>query len=151
MKNVYSVYDVAKWFLNKSSMTHKKLQKLCYYAQAWHCALLDSCLFTDEIQAWVHGPVIPVLYSKYFDYKWVDIPSISDKPSFDEKTSELLEVVYNTYGQYSGDDLERLTHSEDPWIEARGNLKPWESGTEAINCDSMKNFYRKIYEQAQND
>ena len=33
------VMDVANWFLSQSSMTHKKLQKLCYYAQAWHCAL----------------------------------------------------------------------------------------------------------------
>ncbi len=30
----YSVYDIANWFLLKQEMTHKKLQKLCYYSQA---------------------------------------------------------------------------------------------------------------------
>lgn len=29
----YSVYDIADWFLSKEEMAHKKLQKLCYYAQ----------------------------------------------------------------------------------------------------------------------
>ena len=31
----YSVFEIANWFLLKESMSHKKLQKLCYYAQAW--------------------------------------------------------------------------------------------------------------------
>ena len=29
-----NIQDVAYWFLLKQSMTHKKLQKLCYYAEA---------------------------------------------------------------------------------------------------------------------
>ena len=35
----YSIYEIADWFLNKGPMTQKKLQKLCYYAQAWNYAL----------------------------------------------------------------------------------------------------------------
>ena len=31
----YSVFDIADWFLKKGNMTQKKLQKMCYYAQAW--------------------------------------------------------------------------------------------------------------------
>ena len=27
-----NIFDVANWFLSKEEMTHKKLQKLCYYA-----------------------------------------------------------------------------------------------------------------------
>jgi len=34
-----SVLNIAQCFLSKQGMTHKKLQKLCYYAQAWHLAL----------------------------------------------------------------------------------------------------------------
>ena len=61
-----NVRDIANWFLSRNDMTHKKLQKLCYYAQAWYCALYDGTpLFDDEIQAWVHGPVIPALYPVY--------------------------------------------------------------------------------------
>ena len=40
----YSVYEIADWFLNKGNMTQKKLQKLCYYAQAWCYALKNKRL-----------------------------------------------------------------------------------------------------------
>ncbi|MGR5987198.1 Panacea domain-containing protein [Bacillus sanguinis] len=64
---------VAQYFLSRStpntdrSITHLKLQKLAYYAQAWHLALngIDQPLFKDKIEAWVHGPVCPSLYSVF--------------------------------------------------------------------------------------
>ena len=148
-----NVRDIANWFLSHDSMTHKKVQKLCYYAQAWYCALYDgSPLFSDEIQAWVHGPVIPSLYPVYADYKWSAIPKADfDASTLDEKVTDVLDAVYNTYGELSGDQLESLTHSEDPWIEARGALKPWELSTTPISCASMRRYYARKYEQSQND
>ena len=143
--------QVAEWFLSKESMTHKKLQKLCYYAQAWHCALLGKPLFDEEIQAWVHGPVIPALYPKYADYKWQDIPKRAVVPAMPIKTLEVLKAVYNTYGGFSGDQLERLTHSEEPWIQARGGRKPWETCTQVISMRSMTEYYGQKYEASQND
>lgn len=73
------VYIVAKYFLSKSRMTHKKLQKLCYYAQAWHCAFYkNKPLFENRIEAWVHGPVSPELYYRYYNYGWNEIPQVLD-------------------------------------------------------------------------
>ncbi len=148
-----NVRDIASWFLSRDSMTHKKIQKLCYYAQAWYCALYDgSPLFNDEIQAWVHGPVVPALYHVYADYKWTVIPKTDfDESKFNESVLNVLEAVYNTYGEFSGDQLESLTHSEDPWIQARGTLKPWETSTTPISCASMREYYSRKYEQSQND
>lgn len=147
------VYDIAEWFLSQDSMTHKKVQKLCYYAQAWYCALYDGTpLFDDEIQAWVHGPVITALYPIYADYKWEKIPKTQfDVSKLKEKTLAILEVVYNTYGELSGDELESLTHSEKPWQIARGHLKPWEPSHAIISCESLREYYGKKYEEAQND
>jgi len=147
------VRDIAKWFLSRESMTHKKLQKLCYYAQAWYCALYDGTpLFEDEIQAWVHGPVVPTLYPIYAEYKWMLIPQKEfDASELDEKAVNILEAVYDTYGGLSGDQLESLTHSEDPWIQARGTAKQWETSTAVISCSAMRAYYMKQYEQSQND
>lgn len=148
-----NVRDIANWFLSKNSMTHKKVQKLCYYAQAWYCALYDGTpLFEDEIQAWVHGPVIASLYPDFAEYKWEDIPKRKfDSSKFSEKTLKILESVYNTYGELTGDQLESLTHSEDPWIITRENLKPWEISTKSIHCSILRDYYRAKYEQTQND
>jgi uncharacterized phage-associated protein len=50
-----SVFDVANWFLAKEKMTHKKLQKLCYYAQAWHLANHGQPMMPNRFEAWIHG------------------------------------------------------------------------------------------------
>ena len=147
------VRNVARWFLSKKSITHKQLQKLCYYAQAWHCALYKGePLFEDEIQAWVHGPVIASLYPVYADYGWEKIPQKPfDASNMAEDAIDVLEAVYNTYGELSGGQLEKLTHSEKPWQQAREGLKPWESGTRPICCAVMKDYYKEKYEQAQGE
>lgn len=147
------VRKIAEWFLSQDSMTHKKIQKLCYYAQAWYCTLLDGTpLFKEEIQAWVHGPVVPALYPIYADNKWVPISKRDfDETVFSEQVLNVLKAVYETYGKFTGDQLESLTHSEEPWIQAREGLQPWETSTTPITCESMRKYYSIKYEQAQND
>lgn len=149
----YTVQEVAKWFLSHESMTHKKLQKLCYYAQAWYCALYDGTpLYDAEIQAWVHGPVVASLYSTYADYKWSEIPKYDgENVSFNVDATSVLVAVYETYGGFTGDQLESLTHSEEPWINARGGLRPLEPCTNVISCSSMRTYYQRKYEEGQND
>ena len=147
-----SVRDIANWFLSKEPMTHKKIQKLCYYAQAWYCALYkEGPLFTEPIQAWVHGPVAPALYPIFADYGWNMIPRQDIVPILNEKTTQLLEAVYKTYGSFSGDQLESLTHSELPWVMARGGLEPWDICVAPITCEVMTDYYGKKYAESQND
>lgn len=147
-----NVHDVALWFLTHEPMTHKKIQKLCYYAQAWHCTLFQGeRLFEDEIQAWIHGPVIPEIYRKYADYGWSEIPKHEGPVNICDSSLEILNAVYNTYGHYSGDQLERLTHSEDPWKNARIGFDVLQPCTNAITIESMREYYGKIYSEAQND
>lgn len=147
-----TIYDLANWFLNKSVMSHKKLQKLCYYAVAWHYTLYDSILVHDnEFEAWVHGPVSPSLWFEYKDYGWNIIPQNDIESPFDSETNEFLEIVYNTYGDFSGHQLEALTHKETPWKETRGTLEEFEPSNEEISPEYMKKYYRSIYDTTQND
>lgn len=148
-----SVLAVAKWFLDKESMTHKKLQKLCYYAQAWYVTLYNNDpLFEEEIQAWVHGPVVAALCPQFADYRWDLIPQQEfDDSDFSDDEVSVLEAVYRTYGPLDGEQLESIMRHEDPWIQARGDLKPWETCTAPITLASMREYYGKKYAEAQND
>lgn len=142
----YPINVVANWFLNKESMTHKKLQKLCYYAQAWSYALYDRPMVDDEFQAWVHGPVSPKLYDKYRGSYLV--PLHSEEESKGRLTSEdeqLLERVWITYGGETANALEALTHTEAPWKEARVGYKPNERSHTVISSATMRDYYRGIY------
>lgn len=139
-----SIFGLAKAFLLLESMTHKKLQKLCYYAKAWYLALYDANLIDEDFQAWVHGAVQPGLYQQYKKYGFSPIPQIVGRVLVPEEFLSFSKEVFAAYGHLSGDELEALNHSEDPWIEARGSLRPWEKCNEVISEVSMKSFYRKM-------
>lgn len=150
---MYDVFTVAEWFLSKEPMTHKKLQKLCYYAQAWHCALMGGTPLIDDVfQAWIHGPVCRNLFDKYHDHKWIPI-QMTERTEFpfNEDEENVLESVYYAYGHLDGDQLESLTHKESPWINARGGIDPAEICTNAISTEDMRACYAKQYEEEQND
>lgn len=48
-----TVFDVAKYILDRcSEMSTWKLQKLCYYSQAWHLAWTEKSIFGEDFEAW---------------------------------------------------------------------------------------------------
>lgn len=54
----YKAIDIAKWFINEIHPEPLKLQKLLYLAQGYSYAFYDEPLFADDMEAWVHGPVV---------------------------------------------------------------------------------------------
>ena len=67
------------------------------------------------------------------------------KSNIDIEDVELLEDVWETYGDKTGNALEALTHRELPWIEARRGYDEDERCTVVISPESMKQYYRSIY------
>ena len=118
--------DVARYFLCQVNsddagdlISNLKLQKLLYYAQGFSLALLGKPLFSEPIEAWTHGPVVPSVYQVYKDYSASAIPCPIDLDfdSFDPEVLELLDEVYAVYGQFSAWKLRDMTHEEAPWIQ----------------------------------
>jgi uncharacterized phage-associated protein len=135
---------VAECIISLSHAKHNpvsnlKLQKLLYYSQAWHLALFGEPLFDEDIEAWVHGPVVPEIFRRYRDCKWSPIPSLGVDNACQFRPH--LEEVWRVYGRFSAFDLERLTHSEDPWKMARKGLAPDESSNNIITKSSMRDYY----------
>lgn len=145
------VFQVANYFIKKAqennkSITNKKLQKLLYYAQAWSWTLRNQKMFDQDIEAWIHGPAIPIIYQKYMQFgpdDFVNKFSTSDLKISDlsEQETEFLDEVWDIYGKYNANDLEILSHSEAPWQEARQDLQPFESSNNVISLASMKKYY----------
>lgn len=139
-KGMESVFYVAAYILSKESMNHKKLQKLCFYAQSWHYAYTDKLLFDEPFEAWVHGPVCPILYKAYKQWGSLLIPKY-EKPdglSLAQKSRQIIDAVYDAYGQFSAEVLELCTHSEYPWKNARKGYKPDEYCRNVISNEEMK-------------
>ncbi|MDX1701345.1 MAG: DUF4065 domain-containing protein [Melioribacteraceae bacterium] len=147
--NKYSAELIAEWLLSKSEMSPKKLQKMLYYCYSWTLTLLNeredelkNKLFDDEFEAWVHGPVVRSVYDKYRPFGYTDIPK-SDKavPIDDEEVLDILHQVFDEYGAFSGNDLESISHQEDPWIIAREGKGPFEASDQTITDESIFNYY----------
>lgn len=47
-----------------SDISNLKLQKLIYYAQAFHLAIYELPFFDEDFEALTHGPVCPEIYHK---------------------------------------------------------------------------------------
>ncbi|MEH2412837.1 Panacea domain-containing protein [Nostoc sp.] len=145
-----SALDVAKYFICRidreagDTISALKLQKLVYYAQAWSLVLQDLPLFPEQIQAWPHGPVVYDVWNSYRDYKHTAIPEPETYDlDFSEDEIEVLEEVWNAYGELGARQLEKLTHDEHPWVQARKGLDPGEKSQEVISHETMKSYYEK--------
>lgn len=140
-----TIFSVAQTFLNFESMSPKKLQKLCYYAYAWHITLCDKRkLFDNHFEAWIHGPVNPELYDKYREYGWSEIPKVEKLPNEIAENRgiyEFIEMVYGSYGHLDANQLEYLTHQEMPWINARQGLAAHKPSNNVINVEDVFNQY----------
>lgn len=135
---------------NGKSLTNKKLQKLLYYTQAWHLAFKKEALFEEQIEAWVHGPAVRSVYQKYKSYGSLAITHYEkvDLGKVDDFARDLILEIWRIYGKYDGDYLEELTHREQPWLEARGNLEEHENSSNVISHEIMENFYKEKLEKA---
>ncbi|GGB41909.1 hypothetical protein GCM10011409_19320 [Lentibacillus populi] len=145
----YQVQDVINWFLSKDSMSPKKLQKLLYYAYSWTLALqnedvenLENKLFDNNFEAWVHGPVLPSVYHDFKTFGYHDIARLEDyKIKFDEDIEDILNQVWDEYGDYNGNQLESITHQEEPWKKARGDCSPIERCNTLISDEDIFSYY----------
>ena len=142
MLSCFDIADYFIWIANEtgSFVSNLKLQKLVYYAQAWHIALHGSPLFEEDFEAWVHGPVIPSLYQKYKSFGWQPINKDAT-PELPNQVVQFLDEVAGEYFACDAYELEQMTHAEDPWHWARGDLAPDEPSNEVIKKDWMKEFY----------
>lgn len=125
-------------------LTNLKLQKLLYYAQAWHLALKGEGLFAEDFQAWVHGPVLPTQYRRFSEFRWRPITTDVAKPDLPAQIVSHLNEIIDVFGSESAVALELMTHREAPWIAARGNLGPDEICTAVISKQSMAEYYRSL-------
>ncbi|MEX2805050.1 Panacea domain-containing protein [Streptococcus sp. H31] len=138
-----------------TDVTPKKLQKLLYYVQSWHLALTaendnedeltSSLMFPADFEAWVHGPVIPEVYTYFKDYRGTNIDHSGFEINYEkilnkDELSSIDEVI-EIYGNFDGNQLETLSHNEYPWQEARKGLKPLESSHKTISTKTIFRFY----------
>lgn len=144
---MHTARQIADWILawaehNDAPVSNLKMQKLLYYAQGHHLGDYGGPLFSDELQAWAHGPVVPSVYRAFKtsgnepidpdetlreDFDWDDYRDVEDH----------LMKVWNTYGAFEAWSLRERTHREAPWKDAfRDGVR-----NVVISKDELKTFF----------
>lgn len=133
---------LAKFILSSiPDITNKKLQKLCYYVYSWYLTIYHRKIANVVFEAWAHGPVSPMLYNQYRCYGWETIPRYQGFLPIKEEDIKFVNKVILYYGNFTADELEEMTHNEDPWKKARIGCKPYESSNQIIQDQDIIDYY----------
>lgn len=146
--------QVSDYIINSANrtgqlITNLKLQKLLYYAQGYYLAVNNKILFSDNIEAWVHGPVVADVYQQYKHFRWAPISTDVGKPLFSKKIKDFLDIIIETFLPMDSYKLELMTHQESPWKNARGDLAPSAICRRIIKIEDMKEYFSKLMSDGQ--
>ncbi|MGD0088411.1 MAG: type II toxin-antitoxin system antitoxin SocA domain-containing protein [Planctomycetota bacterium] len=124
-------------------LSPKKLQKLLYYAQGLSVAKTGQPLFPEKIEAWLGGPVVPIVWREYKECGCSGIVNrLKDAGlSLDERV--FLRQVWRLYGKFTGAELSVMTHREAPWQAARQGLPQDAKNRKEIPLESLAEFFSK--------
>ncbi len=147
-----NVFDVAKYILDTTggSISTMKLQKLCYYSQAWHLVWnSEESLFAEPIQAWKNGPVCKELFEIHKGEFSINSSEILDEKlnnNLTEKEILTIEKIKGYYGEKTAGWLSELSHKELPWKKTRedAGVLPGQHCDIAIDNDLMYNYYSEL-------
>lgn len=162
-----TVAAVANEFLRLSEaeggkpLDQMKLQKLLYFAHAWHLAYFNKPLFEDDFEAWPWGPVVREVYAQTNGYgrgpitgRLWEFGKTADG-RFDFVTPEgvpdglkaFIGSVWVTHKRFSGVQLSNATHAAgEPWTIIKDRL-----GTDSkpkIPNELIASVYREKLERA---
>ncbi len=144
---------IAYVFDKLEEVTPLMLQKLLYFIQGIYLALYEKPIFAEDCRAWIHGPVYPEVYDLFRDFKYNPIDDarfallvgMADKLGDNERKA--IELVVNTFGMYGGKVLEKITHNEEPWKNARKGYEDSIPSNELLSKESIRKYYMTVNER----
>lgn len=127
--------------MDSGGLTHSKLQKLLYFSHAMSLATYGVPLVKDTFQAWPFGPVSVQLYLLLKERGKEKVKSLFEDvvEKLDDRTKDLIQIVYNRVGENEDWELSDFSHSDSPWksVYVKGKSNP-------ITNESIVNYYRTI-------
>jgi len=143
---MYSAFAVANAFISRAldgrlrNLNSMKLQKLMFFAQAWHLKKKGIPLFADTFLRGENGPVLPSinyqlkLYGTGAVGQFVTVLTAHDDPERwgepnlprqDRSSWDLIDAIVYTYGKKSAATLSDLTHLPgSAWSQAPADDSP---------------------------
>lgn len=140
-EKIYDALTIAKSIINKIHPVPLTLQKLLYFSQGYSYTFYNRPLFLDDMEGWVHGPVVKSVYHMFKDYKYNPIDVNFEVYELDEDANNVISYVINNYTKFNDKYLETLIHHQEPWILSRQGLDPDERNDKTILKENIANYF----------
>lgn len=123
----YSAMEIADYVVDRCAeqrqpVSNLQLQKILYYIQLNFFLMFDKCAFSDDIQAWRHGPVVKEVYYKYNIFgRHKIIPRVkqSEVNRFSNNDRDLIDRVTDACIQLNPWELVERSHTAGgPWDQS---------------------------------
>lgn len=158
IESLFSVSDkmlrvIAYVFKQLEEVTPLMLQKLLYFIQGIYFALYGKPMFSEDCRAWIHGPVYPEVYDLFRDFKYNPIEDArfalleGTEEALTDEEKKVIDLVVNTFGMYGAKVLEKITHNEEPWREARRGYGDSIPSSELLQKERIKRYYTAVHER----
>lgn len=113
---MYSAMDIARYIVDKCTndgcpISNLQLQKILYFIQRDYLKK-DSQAYSEEIQAWQFGPVVPDVYYRYCGFGAMPIESTYENINIMEDDKKIIDRIV--------EDKRKL----DPWVMVEQTHKP---------------------------
>lgn len=130
-------------------ITPLALQKALYYIQGFYSAFYNDFIFSEDCEAWAHGPVYRNIYFRYRDYRFNPVSPCEefDKSMLTVQEKSIFDSIASYLCCYSGKVLERFTHNETPWINARKGLPAGAPSDRIISQESIYEYFYSVKEK----
>lgn len=98
---------------------------------------MNKACFTDDIEAWSHGPVVPAVYFQYLIFGSTNIPD-QGRDGFEvisRQDKNHLDAIIDTAAKYSASWLEKITLRQKPWKNA------YKRDNKVIKQEELKEYF----------
>jgi uncharacterized phage-associated protein len=138
-----NIFDTARYILEKlGSIPPMRLQRLCYYSQAWSLGWNNELLFEEDFEMWSSGPVCSELYHKTTGKILVNaIDTDGGEGNLSSKQKNTINRVLEYYRKYDSPQLGRMLQLEGPCVDA-------ERDSDGTGTDLTQNV-TKTFEKSQ--
>ncbi|MCD8148453.1 MAG: DUF4065 domain-containing protein [Clostridiales bacterium] len=112
---MYQAIDIAKYIIDKCTkdmrpISNLQLQKILYYVQK-EFLQHGSIAFSEEIEAWQFGPVVPNVYRQYCGFGAIPI-RMSYEVDLESDDAKIIDVVVEKKRILNPWDMVNDTHSK---------------------------------------
>lgn len=120
MQSVLDVADYIIWYCQRAGykLSNFRLQMVLYFAQAYFLMEEEKPCFSEDIEAWPCGPVVPVVYEMHKEQSTLFSKFSLNNTPLTERERDICALTVEALFDYTEGQLFSMTTRSEPYKTA---------------------------------